>query len=303
MSLHNVVILADLHMDQWHAHAFADPAPITSMLRELPEDFSAPELVISAGDLAHVRPHGWGKGIQEIKQAFPPSTPMLFVPGNHDYYLGELDDAPLADVCGTRRVTFGQKTEVHVGATRILSCTLWSDGLLFGEDNRPAVLREVQRCLNDYLVIRKPGSPNPISTADTVNLHEDHLAWLEAKLSEPHDGPTMIVTHHGPHPEASLPADAISAGFVSDLTRVIETYQPEAWVFGHTHRPQSAQLGRTRIHNVGVGYPAEARAYGLKGLLLRGCVQVGDEVRFVMDERDPRQTRTINREGPGHAEI
>ncbi len=297
MSQHKIVILADLHMDQWEARSFI-PNPLTAMMKDLPEDFSAPELVVSAGDLAHARPFGWSYGIRAVRGGFPTGTPLLFMPGNHDYYGAPLDDAPLAAECALRKVGFGQKTEVHVGATRILVCTLWSDGLLFGEDNRAETLRLVQRSLNDYNWITRPGTPQKITTADIVALHEDHLAWLEGKLAQKHDGPTMIITHHGPHPEASLPADAISAGFVSDLSRVIEEHQPDAWVFGHTHRPQSAILGKTRIHNVGVGYPHEAKEYGLASLLLRGCVEVGDEIRFVMDERDPRPVRVISTEGP-----
>ena len=302
MSLEPVVALADLHMDQWEARSLA-PHPLRAMMGRLPAEFSAPRLVVSAGDLVHQKPFGWDFGIKEVKDGFPAGTEFLFFPGNHDYYHGDLDDAPLAASCAKRCVRFGQKAETFVGATRILTCTLWSDGLLFGEKHRAEVLRAIENGLNDYCAIARPGSPMRITTRDTLALHEDHLAWLEARLAVKHDGPTLIITHHGPHPEASLPVDAISAGFVSDLSRVIETWQPEAWVFGHTHRPQSAVLGKTRIHNIGVGYPAEAAAYGLDALLLRGCMRVGDEIRFAMDESDPRPIRTITPEGPRDAEI
>lgn len=307
MSQFDVTVLSDLHMDQWVSKTH-ESHPITEAIRTLPPRYQAPALVISAGDLAHDRPFGWKYGIKEVKGGFAPGTDYLFFPGNHDYYLRELDDAALAAECKLRKVMFGQKKETHVGATRILTCTLWSDGLLFGEKNFVETMRTVERSLNDYRVISKPRTPTmpdsdrvawqapptPITAQDTLDLHADHKAWLISRLSIPHDGPTMIVTHHGPHPEASLPADAISAGFVSDLSEMIEEYQPDAWVFGHTHRPQSAQLGKTRIHNVGLGYPGEAHAYGVKELMLRGCVEVGDEIRFLMDELDPRPIRQIN---------
>lgn len=291
-SQHRLLVLSDLHMDQWEARSLETHA-VSRAISTLPEEFSAPDLVVSAGDLAHAAPFGWKYGITEIRRSLPGNTPLLLIPGNHDYYLGELDDAPLRAECDLRKARFGQKAETLLGATRILTCTLWSDGLLFGEENRPAVMREVQEGLNDYRLIRRPGTPMAITAQDTVDLHEDHLAWLSSRLAAKHDGPTVIITHHGPHPEASLPVDAISAGFVSDLSEMIEEHQPDAWVFGHTHRPQSARLGRTRIHNVGLGYPNEAAHYGVREIMLRGCLTVGDEVRFLMDEADPRPVRDI----------
>lgn len=292
-----LLVLADLHMDQWKPRSMP-PHAVCEAVSRRPEGFAAPDLVVSAGDLAHASPFGWKYGISEIRRSLPGNTPLLLIPGNHDYYLAELDDAPLRAECELRKARFGQKTETFLGATRILSCTLWSDGLLFGEEHRAEVLRIVQGGLNDYRLIRKPGSPTPITALDTVSLHEDHVSWLRSRLAVKHDGPTLIITHHGPHPEASLPMDAISAGFVSDLSEMIEEHQPEAWVFGHTHRPQSAILGKTRIHNVGLGYPGEAAAYGMNEIMTRGCLTVGDEVRFLMDEIDPRPVRTIT---PRHA--
>lgn len=296
-SEYKLLVLADLHMDQWEPSS-PEAHAVSRVVSERPEEFAAPDLVVSAGDLAHVRPWGWKYGISEIRRSLPGNTPLLLIPGNHDYYLGELDDAPLRAECELRKAKFGQKAETRLGATRILTCTLWSDGLLFGEENRPAVMRAVQGALNDYRLIRRPGTPMAITAQNTVDLHEDHLAWLRSRLAVKHDGPTVIITHHGPHPEASLPVDAISAGFVSDLSEMLEEHQPDAWVFGHTHRPQSARLGRTRIHNVGLGYPSEAARYGVREIMLRGCLTVGDEVRFLMDEADPRPVRDIT---PRHA--
>lgn len=292
-----LLVLADLHMDQWESRLMA-PHAMSEAVSRRPKEFEAPDLVVSAGDLAHAGTFGWKHGISEVRRSLPGDTPLLLIPGNHDYYLAELDDAPLRAECEMRKASFGQKAETFLGATRILSCTLWSDGLLFGEEHRAEVLRIVQAGLNDYRMIRKPGSPMPITAMDTLSLHEDHLAWLAGRLATRHDGPTVIITHHGPHPEASLPLDAISAGFVSDLSEMIEEHQPDAWVFGHTHRPQSAILGKTRIHNVGLGYPDEAAAYGVSEIMMRGCLMVGDEVRFLMDEVDPRPVRTIT---PRHA--
>lgn len=296
MSQHKILVLSDLHMDQWEART--ESHAIKRVLSFVPDEFRKPALIISAGDLAHTRPFGWDFGIREIKESFPKKTPLILIPGNHDYYHGELDDEPLRMATLRYNSIFGQKHETHVGATRILTCTLWSDMLLFGDENVIETARIVQRSLNDYAVIKKPGTYIPISVEDTVRIHEDHVAWLRERLETYHDGPTMVVSHHGPHPEASLPVDQISAGFVSDLTYLIEEHQPDMWVFGHTHRPQTAKLGKTIIHNVGVGYPHEV-GIGPEHLtrsLRRGCIEVGDEIRLTMDDEDMRNIRIVNRE-------
>lgn len=298
VSQHPLLIVADLHLDHWDA-TFESDNVLTDIMNERPEEFTAPELVISAGDLAHARPLGIGMALDQIKLSLPKGTPLAFTPGNHEYYLGELDDGFLQTQCEQRDVIFAQKKEMHLGATRILMCTLWTDGLLNGEDERPETVRIMQRGMADYRVIRKPGRPENITALDTITLHEEHLAWIKSHLDVKHDGPTLIVTHHGPHPEASLPIDGLTAGFMSDLSEMIEEYQPDAWVFGHTHRPQSVVLGKTRIHNVGLGYPREVAPYGIRNMLLRGCLIVGDEVRFMMDDFDDSPIRRVNGKGRG----
>lgn len=54
----------------------------------------------------------------------------------------------------------------------------------------------------------------------------------------------------------------------SDLTRIIDRYQPDEWIFGHTHHRAEIREGRTLVRNVSLGYPGEVPAGDEAGVLL-----------------------------------
>jgi hypothetical protein len=111
----------------------------------------------------------------------------------------------------------------------------------------------------------------PITPDDTLAVHRDHRCWLVSTLGAPHfageEGRTVVVTHHGPHPAAAGAMDALTAAFHSDLSDVIQRYQPNVWFFGHSHRRLRARVGVTDIRNVSLGYPGEAQVPGSSRLV------------------------------------
>ena len=112
--------------------------------------------------------------------------------------------------------------------------------------------------MNDYRLIRVAGaSYRRIRAADTVALHRDHRRWLEARLAEPFDGDTVVVTHHAPHPAClgRFEGGSLAAAYASDLTDLIEAHRPALWLHGHTHVPSDLTVGATRVLNVSIGYP------------------------------------------------
>lgn len=74
--------------------------------------------------------------------------------------------------------------------------------------------------------------------------------WLDGQFSEQFDGPTVVVTHHAPHPGSVHPGftnDLLTPSFVSDLSSEIERWQPDLWVHGHVHDSFDYRVGRTRV--------------------------------------------------------
>ena len=213
---------------------------------------------------------------------FGESTPIVFVLGNHEFYDGVMSST-LTDL---RRAS--QETNFHMldcgevilGGVRFLGCTLWTNFTLridtpegaHSDPERSA--RESELVIADFRAIRvsendEAGNSNgqrisaqrPFTPQDSMDLHHAHRAWLWAKLQEPFDGPTVVVTHHAPHRDslaARYAADWVSGAFVSELP--LEFFQvPVLWVHGHTHTSFDYRVGRCRVISNPRGYMLGSR--------------------------------------------
>jgi predicted phosphohydrolase len=244
------LILADLHWDHWQS-ARRDP------FAGLPASFwTSLDLMILAGDIsnkAHVR---WRQVFSDLQQRMQPGKLQVF-PGNHDPYQGKIDDdEKLMAQCTAAGVGYAQRRSFSCGNHRFLCCTLWTDLQLHGPVAENAARAE--RVMNDYKMIRVGGAGyRKLRALDTVALHRADLDWLTSAFAVPFDGETIVVTHHAPL--APQPPQEIDAAYGSDLTAFITAHQPKLWLFGHTHRAQTAQIGRTHLRNVSLGYPDERR--------------------------------------------
>lgn len=268
-----ITVIADLHVDSWNRWAL-DPLTATGL--DIVIHKRRPDLLIVAGDLSNDPVRTWPAVLTRLGRLIDP-TKLVIIPGNHCYYGHRLDGEHLMrEVCSDFGVRFAQKEEIRVGATRVLCCTLWSDFAL--NRNVREAAETAARGMNDYRLIRigtASGLPydkqdtRPITPKDTLSLHQDHRAWLAAALHEPHfageAGQTVVVTHHGPSPATAVgKIDNLTPAFHSNLDGLIRETQPDAWFFGHSHRRCGAQVGRTVIRNVSLGYPEELGTHALE---------------------------------------
>ena len=216
------------------------------------------DLVVLAGDI-----HNHGLGLRWAAQTFDPQVPVIYVPGNHEYYDGELGalEAAMRDAAAALDNVHFLNNAAYVdpaGRFRVLGTTLWADFALFGADEaaRDAAIEAAKRVMLDFrglIQVSWPASPEAVARdftpADSLALHAHARAWLEAELARPFAGKTIVVTHHAPH-RLSLAAryadDRVSAGFVSDLGAMVGA--PAAlWVHGHTHTCFDYTINGTRV--------------------------------------------------------
>jgi predicted phosphodiesterase len=220
------------------------------------------DLVVLAGDI-----HNHAAGPRWAAQAFDGAVPVVYVPGNHEYYDGEFGalESALHDAAA-------QVDNVHVlnnaalvdpqGRWRVLGTTLWTDFALFGADS--AALEESieasRRAMLDFRGLIQMNWPQDsqkyaedssrdFTPGDSLALHRHARAWLEHELARPFAGQTIVVTHHAPH-RLSLAEryaqDRVSAGFVNHLPELVRT--PVAlWIHGHTHTPFDYTVNGTRV--------------------------------------------------------
>ncbi|KVE34417.1 metallophosphoesterase [Burkholderia sp. BDU5] len=226
------------------------------------------DLVVLAGDI-----HNHAEGLRWAAETFDPDMPVVYVPGNHEYYDGEFGalEAAMRDAAATLDHVHYLNNAAYVdpaGRFRVLGTTLWSDFELFGSDAdaRAQSIAACERVMLDFkgliqvdwpsdagdeekarahraagkasarAIEAEPG-PRSFAPRDALALHCTARAWLERELEKPWAGATIVVTHHAPH-RASLAAryagDLASAGFISDLSALVRP--PVAlWIHGHTH--------------------------------------------------------------------
>ncbi|MGK9066607.1 metallophosphoesterase [Stutzerimonas chloritidismutans] len=214
------------------------------------------DVVILAGDI-DVRL----RGVEWARQAF--SAPILYVPGNHEFYGGHL--AYTLEKMRLRRddrVWVMDRDEVIIDGVRFLGATMWTD---FSATGNPVLASlTAQNNMNDYRKIRT-GNYRRIRPADLVNQATKTRDWLRIKLDEHHDGPTVVITHHAPtmrslvdSPHAGSHLDAAYANSWEDLMGI---NQVMLWVHGHSHTAIDYEIAGTRVVCNPRGYPGEKTGF------------------------------------------
>jgi predicted phosphodiesterase len=227
MKLH---VLSDLHLGY------------ASMERPLAEC----DAVVLAGDIGPPR--------LAVAWALRFDRPVLYVPGNHEFYGGTIDGvlAELDALCAGTHVHVLHDGEAVVGGVRFLGTTLWTDFNLFGDgDARQAAMESGCRLMRDFSRIRMAdASPAPFTPDDAAACFSRHAAWLQHRLRATHDGPTVVITHHAPSVRSIHPrfADSpMNACFASDVEHLARDHAPALWIHGHTHDSFDYPLHGTRV--------------------------------------------------------
>lgn len=242
-----LLVISDLHLE-FGLYEFVDGLP----------EFDA---AVFAGDI--------GRPVKEAvlwlacQSARGPlkDRPVIYVAGNHEFYHTEMHSnlaagRQAADEAGIHLL---QRDAVILDGVRFLGCTLWTDYRLLGTP-KPSMIVAGQE-LNDHRLVRYREASGHVSRFMPWHAAAEHrldLGFLRAELAKPHNGPTVIVTHHAPHPGSVQPrhqGSSLSPAFVSDLSGVIDEHQPELWIHGHDHGSHDYHVGRTRVFANQAGYP------------------------------------------------
>ena len=237
-----------------------------------PEDVPDADVCVVAGDVSV----GLSWAVAWLRDQVVPHMHCVLVAGNHEHYYTDVPWNLAAGREAAARVPGLQFLEndfwTHRGV-RFVGATIWTDFAL-GAESQADVAWSMQAAahgMRDYEVIRvprdrarPPGMAGAIEArftpGDTLSMHRASRRYVSDVLALPFDGSTVVVTHHAPHPSSLDPAyagDALNAAFASDLTEVIERWQPDLWVHGHVHCRSDYRVGRTRIVCNPRGYGGE----------------------------------------------
>ena len=184
---------------------------------------------------------------------------MIYIPGNHEFYGGTLDQTNIAirDECAKfENVHYLDCGELICNGVRFLGATLWTDFSLFGSHDKRSVMAEASIVMNDYQLIRLASERyRKLRPEDTAKLHAEQRSWLAKKLDEPFEGPTVVVTHMAPSRQSVAPeyaSDPVSAAFASCIDELV--IKAKLWVHGHTHTSFDYQIGQCRVVANPLGY-------------------------------------------------
>jgi Icc-related predicted phosphoesterase len=217
------------------------------------------DLVIVAGDTCE----GAVNAFDHLRRIVPMRIPILMVLGNHEYYHrfipNELavarSQGPAFNIC-----VLENEAIVRSGV-RFVGATLWTDYRCFGEARQGAAMSACAAGMNDHRRIGWRKEPwSRFRPQEAQLLHHRSRSYLESVLATTFDGPTAVITHHAVHWNSIVPKyrnDPVTAAFVSDMSAIIEAYQPALWVHGHVHNSCDYRVGNTRIICNPHGYGAE----------------------------------------------
>jgi predicted phosphodiesterase len=279
----NIQLLSDLHLES--NPLFAAQA--------LP----GADVLVLAGDIGSYQPGSalLERGIEDFGLArFSPKpvseggagwpTPVLFVPGNHEYDGLDFDEAhaALASACTRWGITWLAEQSVVVGGVRFVGSTLWTDfdaltpppfsgppnALLEAahERSRLKAREKAFRAANYYLTKNHAlRAGQPMLAPEVRELGLASQRWLRTALAQPFDGPTVAVTHFAPSLLSADPRYGLApgtAGFCNALDDLLPAAQ--LWLHGHLHCPQDYVAGGCRVVANPLGYARKGEQEGYR---------------------------------------
>jgi len=270
----NIQLLSDLHLES-HPHfaaqplAGADVLVLAGDIGSYQHDSALTRLAVPDFGLARFSP----RPVHEGGAGWP--TPVIFVPGNHEYDGLEFDQAHqrLRQACERWGLIWLEQESVVLQGVRFVGCTLWSDfdGLSSAtgpaandaEAAAPGALAEhlkardkAFRAANFYL--RKNHSLQagaPMLAEQLRELGLQSQRWLRQALATGFDGATVAVTHFAPSLLSADPRYGLTpgtAGFCNALDDLLPAAQ--LWLHGHLHCAQDYVSRGCRVVANPLGY-------------------------------------------------
>jgi predicted phosphodiesterase len=213
-------------------------------------------MVVIAGDV--VSGGGVAKAIDYIRYSRLNRNPVIFVPGNHEYYGCNLLDERVPQRASQDNIWVLDGYGTCIKGVRFWGGTMWTDFELLGD--RALAMSMARFGMNDYRCIRQGNVDlEPVVTAE---IHRTQRAALSNYLRDNGDGETVVVTHTGPSEQSISPRyrnNAHNAAFASDMEPLIR--MAKLWVHGHTHSFVDYTLGGCRVVCNPVGYAGEETGF------------------------------------------
>ena len=209
-------------------------------------EFRPPEtdahVAVLAGDI------GVGKGGLDWARECFPDKPVIYVPGNHEFYHHDIALIDELKASTPDNIYVLNEDQVVIDGVRFLGSILWTDFGLFGEADKFFAMQHARRWMTDFSIIQNHG--RHLTPEDAIQLHEQGRDWLAVMLAEPFTGKTVVVTHHAPSPQSVSPRfamDLLTPAFASNLENLMGSERAALWIHGHMHDSFDYEIYGTRV--------------------------------------------------------
>lgn len=234
----NIQYASDLHIEFPENKAFLKKHPLKP----------SGDILVLAGDIVPFAAMGkHGEFFDCLSGNF---ETIYWIPGNHEYYHGDLADrtGTLNEKIRCNLFLVNNASVVHKGVRLILS-TLWTN-------ISPSSQWQIEKRLNDFHLIKYNGKR--LSAERYNQLHLESLSFIRQVLQDKKEEKTAVFTHHVPtfmnYPE-QYKGDVLNEAFAVELNDLIVTSDIDSWVYGHIHsNSPEFSIGKTKLLTNQLGY-------------------------------------------------
>ena len=179
---------------------------------------------------------------------------VFYVLGNHEHYFGDITKT-LKDLQSVldeeSNITILNNSYEEYEGVNFIGGTLWTN---YNNEDPDAKLQALN-AMTDFQVIVED-ELGQIVPNTVIEQHKETMEYLDATLPTL-KGPTVVVTHHAPHP-TSLSGDYVDSelapAYYSNLEDFILKHGPDFWCHGHIHHTNDYTIGSTRVLSNPRGY-------------------------------------------------
>lgn len=171
---------------------------------------------------------------------------IIYVMGNHEFYY---QDMPEVIARWTMPNTLPANVHVlhndiiHINDVAFLGTTLWTDL----KNNDWFEVYQAREGITDFQVVRFNGKR--YTTTNHIDMHREAKKFLNYALPKA-PGKKVVVTHFLPTEFAIDPMYVnapLNSFYAANCDNLIMDYQPDLWLFGHTHENVDKWIGNTRL--------------------------------------------------------
>jgi predicted phosphohydrolase len=175
---------------------------------------------------------------------------VYWIPGNHEYYYSDLKgrSGTFTEQISSNITLLNNSIISHKNVSFIFS-TLWTQ---ISDEKKDIIGNR----LSDFFVINK--GDHKLTVDEYNTMHNEDLQFLKNAIEHCQEEKIIVVTHHVPtflNYPARFAASPVNEAFAVELKDMINIYQPNYWIYGHSHvNTPSFSIGKTQMLTNQLGY-------------------------------------------------